>query len=271
MAEIHIGAQGWNYEDWVGAFYPRGSRSSEFLDLYVKAFDTVEIDSTFYAIPSEASIISWAKRVPDEFRFSLKLPQQITHENRLHNCDELLEQFCQRVRGLGNKLATVLIQLPPDFSPRSWLAFERFIPMLPSDICFAVEFRDRNWVSEPMVEKLLDLLAAHNVALALVDSKWIARDLSFRLIDRPTAKFSYLRWMGPRELTRFTHVQINRERELKEWAEAMTILRERVEVVYGYFNNHYQGHSPASCNQFKKLIGQAVVEPDALISQPSLF
>lgn len=271
MDKVQIGAQGWNYEDWVGAFYPRGSRSVELLDLYTKAFDTVEIDSSFYAIPSEAAIRSWVNRAPAGFTYSLKLPQQITHENRLQNSVVILEQFCQRARGLGEKLASVLIQLPPDFSPLAWQAFEMFIPLLPKDICFAVEFRDRAWVSAPMVDRVLNLLAAHNVALAMVDSKWIPREMSFQLIDRPTAKFGYLRWMGPRELTRFTHVQINRDRELREWAEAVAILRERVEVVYGYFNNHYQGHSPATCNQFKRLIGQAVVEPEALISQPSLF
>jgi len=271
MADTYIGAQGWNYEDWVGTFYPRGSRTAELLDLYVKAFETVEIDSTFYAIPSEASIKSWVKRAPAGFSYSLKLPQQITHENRLHNSAEILEQFCQRVRGLGEKLASVLIQLPPDFSPRAWQAFENFIPILPPDIRFAVEFRDSAWVVAPIADKLLDLLAKHNVALALVDSKWIPRELSFQLVDRPTAKFSYLRWVGPRILTEFSRVQINRDRELEEWAEAWRNLRNRVEVVYGYFNNHYQGHSPASCNQFKKLIGQPVVEPEALISQPSLF
>lgn len=271
MMQIQIGAQGWNYEDWVGEFYPRGSKPAEFLDLYVRAFDTVEIDSTFYAIPSETSIKSWANRAPAGFTYSLKLPQQITHENRLQDCAGILGQFCQRARGLGGKLAAVLIQLPPDFSPRSWQAFEKFIPQLPCEIRFAVEFRDRAWVSQPWVDKVLDLLAGHNVALALVDSKWIPRELSLQLVDRPSANFSYLRWMGPRVLTQFKHVQINRDRELKQWAEALDKLRGQVEHVYGYFNNHYQGHSPASCNQFKRLIGQAVVEPDALVLQPSLF
>jgi uncharacterized protein YecE (DUF72 family) len=77
--------------------------------------------------------------------------------------------------------------------------------------------------------------------------------------------------MGLQELTEFSRVQINRDREFKEWADAVAILRQRVEVVYGYFNNHYQGHSPASANQFKRLMGELVVEPDSLIAQPSLF
>jgi len=275
MGEVHIGAQGWNYDDWVGAFYPRGTRAADSLDLYVKAFDTVEADSTFYAIPSEATVKSWASRAPDGFTFSLKLPRQITHEQRLRDCAEVLEQFCQRARELGEKLGSVLVQLPPDFSPRSWAAFEKFIPLLPPDIRFSVEFRDRGWVTAPMADRVLGLLGEHKVALALVDSKWIARELSFQLVnllqDRPAAPFAYLRWMGLQELTEFSRVQINRDREFKEWADAVAIVRQRVEVVYGYFNNHYQGHSPASANQFKRLIGEPIVEPDSLIAQPSLF
>jgi uncharacterized protein YecE (DUF72 family) len=271
VSKVYIGAQGWNYEDWVGGFYPRGTRTSEFLDLYVKALDTVEIDSSFYAIPSESSIQSWVNRAPEGFIYSLKLPQQITHQQRLQNSGEVLEQFCQRIRGLGEKLGSVLIQMPPDFSPRSWPALEKFIPLLPADIRFAVEFRDRAWVSEPVVDKVLTLFAAHQVALALVDGKWIPRELSLQLLDRSTASFAYVRWMGPRELTDFSRVQVNRDREFKEWSHAFVVLQNRVEVIYGYFNNHYQGHSPGSANQFKRLIGQPVVEPEALITQPSLF
>lgn len=271
MADIYIGAQGWNYQDWVGAFYPRGTKSTEFLDLYVKTFDTVEIDSTFYAIPSEASIKAWVSRGSSGFVYSLKLPQQITHEQRLQESEQVLEQFCQRVRALGDKLGCVLIQLPPDFSPRSWTALEKFVALLPSDVRFAIEFRDRTWVGAPVIDRVLELLAAHQVALALVDSKWIPRELSLPLVDRPTAPFSYLRWMGPRELTDFSRVRINRDREFADWAQAVAVLQTRAEIIYGYFNNHYQGHSPGSANQLKKLIGQPIVEPESLIAQPTLF
>jgi uncharacterized protein YecE (DUF72 family) len=273
--KIRIGTQGWNYEDWVGAFYPRGAKAADFLDLYARIFDTVEIDSTFYAIPSEASIDAWRRRAPDGFVYSLKLPQEITHRQRLHDCEDILDRFCERARGLGKALCSVLIQLPPDFSPRSWGALERFIPTLPSDIRFAIEFRDDAWVSGEVSERTLDLLKAHDVALALVDSKWISREISLRIArrftGRLTPKFAYVRWMGPRELTEFSKIQINRDRELSEWAEAIEVLSGSVEAIYGYFNNHYQGHSPGSGNLLKRLIGQAVIDPESLIEQPSLF
>jgi uncharacterized protein YecE (DUF72 family) len=271
LSQIHIGAQGWNYDDWVGSFYPRGTRAVDYLDLYTRVFDTVEIDSSFYAIPSENSMRSWRDRAPDGFTYSLKLPQEITHRQRLFGCQEILKEFCERAGCLGEKLASILIQLPPDFSPRSWNALENFLPLLPREMKFAVELRDRSWLSDEVIERLLGLLAEHRVALALADSKWVPGELSINLIDRPTAPFAYVRWLGPRVLTEFSRIQINRDRELSAWAEGLQALRQRVDVIYGYFNNHYQGHSPASCNQLKVLIGQTVIEPDSLITQPSLF
>lgn len=265
--KIFLGTQGWNYEGWTGAFYPRGTSSKEVLSLYAKIFDTVEIDSTFYAIPSENSVKGWDARTPSGFKFSVKLPSEITHKNRLRDSHEHLNQFIERVQLLGEKLGCVLIQLPPDFSPNERSAFSAFLKSLPSSIRFAVEFRDSGWLNEHAIAEMRD----NNIALALTDSKWINRDLSFKMIERYTADFAYVRWMGPSELTDFSRIQIDRTKELQQWAEALHELKNRVQVVFGYFNNHYQGHSPGSCNLFKRLIGLPTVEPESLIVQPSLF
>ena len=272
---IHIGTQGWNYDAWVGPFYPRGTRAGDYLDLYVKAFGTVEIDSTFYAVPSANSIQSWRTRAPEGFTYSLKLTQEITHQNRLVESAEVLARFCERARELGDKLAVILIQMPPDFSPRAFSALEKFLPLLPGDLRFALEFRDRAWLTKEVGEPTLRLLNDHRVALALTDSKWIPREIMFRLIERlekwAITDFAYVRWLGPRELTDYSRVQINRDQELAQWAAAFARLCQHVGQVYGYFNNHFQGHSPASSRQFKKLIGLPVVEPETLIAQPGLF
>jgi len=264
---IKIGTQGWNYEGWIGSFYPRAIRPADFLTNYAKIFDTVEVDSTFYAVPAASVVESWKRRTPPGFTFSLKLPSEITHKNRLRASEEILAQFCHRARMLGPKLAAVLIQFPPDFSPNEIFALANFLSLLPPDIRFAVEFRDREWITKDT----LHLLRSYKVALALADSKWVPRELSFRIVDQPTADFAYVRWLGPRELTDFSHVQIDRTKEFRQWAEAFDVLRQNVNTIYGYLNNHYQGHSPASCNIFKKLLGLKVIEPDALVTQPSLF
>src|SRR5690242_12347520 len=97
-AKLHIGTQGWNYSAWVGPFYPEGTRPADFLSTYARAFSTVEVDSTFYAIPAVKTVRGWANRTPADFLFSLKLPQEITHERRLRGVDELAKQFFDTVR-----------------------------------------------------------------------------------------------------------------------------------------------------------------------------
>lgn len=274
MNGIHIGTQGWNYDDWVGGFYPPGTRAGDYFSTYAEAFDTVEIDSTFYAVPSADSIRSWKKRAPKGFRYALKLPQEITHQQRLTGCSDVLSRFCERVRGLDEALGTVLIQCPPDLSPRVLRTFEKFLALLPADVRFSVEFRDRAWLEGATGETTLTLLQNHGVTLALMDSPWIPRELTFALMRHPAVTatgFAYVRWMGARELTDFSRIQLDRDRELQTWAEALQTLRRQMPLIDGYFNNHYQGHSPASANQMKRLLGLPLVEPAALIKQPALF
>src|SRR2546423_9123950 len=117
-----VGCQGWNYDDWVTpppparcAFSPGGTRRGRMLDAYARAFDTVEVGSTFYAVPSDATFDGWARRTPDGFTFALKLPREITHEHALRGARpaEVLEEFCRGARRLGGKLAAALVPPPP--------------------------------------------------------------------------------------------------------------------------------------------------------------
>ena len=153
-------------------------------------------------------------------------------------------------------------------------ALEKFLALLPRDLHFAVEFRDRHWLLNETGAVTLELLQAHGVALALTDSQWIPRELTFELMQHPAvrdAAFAYVRWLGPRTLTDYSRVQLNRDAELAAWAEALTTLRKSVPLIDGYFNNHFQGHSPASANHLKRLLNLPVVDPAELIEQPSLF
>lgn len=264
---IHIGTQGWNYDGWIGPLYPAGTSKKEMLTLYAKVFDTVEIDSTFYAIPAAHSVRGWYDRTPPGFTFSVKLPSEITHKNRLRDSNEYLLLFVERMLLLKEKLGCVLIQLPPDFSPAERDALNPFLELLPRELKFAIEFRDAGWLTE----ETLSTLSEHGVALTLTDSKWINRKLSRRLAESPTAPFAYVRWLGPRELTDFSRVQIDRTAELNQWSETFQVLSQKAQTVFGYFNNHFQGHSPASCNEFKRMLGLPVVSPATLVIQPTLF
>lgn len=264
---VFLGTQGWNYPGWVGPFFPEEARAADFLRLYARGFPTVEVDSTFYAIPPEGTVRGWVERTPPGFRFALKLPREITHERRLVGAEAVLGEFAERARLLGERLGPVLVQLGPDFSPAEMPALRRFLPLLPADLRFAVEFRQTAWISR----ETHDLLAEHAVALALSDGRWLPRAWLLALARRPTAGFHYVRWMGMnRDLTDFSRVQLDRTAELEAWAEAIRAVPEGVEV-YGYFNNHFAGHSPASARELQRLLGQAPVDPGEIGEQTSLF
>ena len=266
--DIRLGTQGWNYDAWVGPLYPAGTRAPDFLATYAQAFGTVEVDSTFYAIPSPKTVKGWAARVPNGFEFALKLPQEITHECGLRNAGELTAKFCDVARELGPKLGPVLIQLGPSFGPSELPALAAFLPALPKDIRFAVEFRQKGWIHEGVVA----LLAAHRVALALVDARWIPRRTMLLLADRPTAAFAYVRWMGPnRDLVDYSRIQVDRTRELEAWANILPALAAKVRTVYGYVNNHFAGHSPASVRMLQEMLGLPVMDPEKLGEQLTLF
>jgi uncharacterized protein YecE (DUF72 family) len=265
---IRIGTQGWNYDAWVGPFYPPRTRATEYLTIYARAFDTVEVDSTFYAIPAAKTVRAWAQRTPDDFTFSLKLPQEITHERRLRGVDEVAAEFFERARELGPKLGPILIQLGPDFGPVELPAVAQFLPKLPRDISFAIEFRQRGWIHDGV----LALLAEHNVALALSDGRWIPRKQMMQLASRPTADFTYLRLMGAdQSIVDYSRIQVDRTRELEAWAAVLWPYAEMQRLAYVYVNNHFAGHSPQSGRDLQRLLRQESVEPEKLGEQMSLF
>jgi uncharacterized protein YecE (DUF72 family) len=268
---ILIGTQGWNYAAWVGPFYPPGTRPSEFLPMYARMFRAVEVDSTFYAVPDARAVRGWFERTPPEFTFALKMPKEVTHELRLCNADDLVRDFLDRAQELGRKLGPILLQMGPDFGPEELPALEQFLPRLPRNLRFAVELRDRRWTRADTLPRLLELLAGYGVALALSDARWIPRQTMLELAERPTADFLYVRWMGPdREITDYSHVQFDRSEEIRAWSEVLKSAANTKEI-YGFFNNHFAGHSPASAREMQGLIGQQPVDPETLRVQRSLF
>ena len=267
-ARIRVGTQGWNYDAWVGPFYPAGTRPADFLTIYSRAFDTVEVDSTFYATPAVKTVQGWAQRTPDDFVFALKLPQEITHERRLRNIDDAAAEFFDRARELGTKLGPILIQLGPDFGPSELPAVAQLLPKLPRDMRFAIEFRQRGWIHDGV----LALLAEHNVALTLSDGRWIQRKQMMNLASRPTADFLYVRLMGiDQSIADYSRIQLDRTRDLETWTSVLWPYAEQGREVFTYVNNHFAGHSPSSGRELQRLLGQQAVEPEHLGEQMSLF
>jgi uncharacterized protein YecE (DUF72 family) len=268
MGSIRIGTQGWNYTAWVGPFYPANTRPADYLAIYARGFDTVEVDATFYGVPSPSTVRTWASRVPDEFRFALKMPQEITHERRLRACADITEEFLERVRLLGDRLGPILLQFGPEFGPTELPALAAFLPALPRDIQIAAEFRHRGWIHDGV----LALLAEHNVALVLTDARFLPRRTTMSLAERPTADFAYVRWLGTdRDLVDHSRVQIDRSRDVDVWAEAIRELAAATRVVYVYVSNFFAGHAPASARMLQERLGQAPVSPENMGDQLLLF
>lgn len=267
-ATLHIGTQGWNYAAWMGSFYPDGTRAADYLSIYTRAFCTVEVDSTFYAVPPSTTVRGWFDRTPDNFIFALKFPQSVTHESRLRDQSGTTEVFFERARELEHKLGPILVQLAPDFGPEELPALVSFLPRVPPDLRVAIEFRSRGWLTPGV----LALLRDRGIAVALVDGHWIPRRWMLELALRPTATFSYIRWMGPnRDLVDHSRIQVDRSRELWRWSEAIGNMPESVTDIYGYTSNFFAGHAPATARQVQEMLGLDAVDPDTLGEQLRLF
>jgi uncharacterized protein YecE (DUF72 family) len=265
---IHIGTQGWNYDAWVGPFFPANTRPADFLSVYSRAFSSVEVDSTFYGVPAPATFKSWYDRTPHDFIFTLKLPQEITHEQRLRDTIGVSEMFYERARELRQKLGPILVQLGPDFEPNELPALVDFVGNIPPDLRFSIEFRHRGWLSEGVIALLRD----RNVGITLVDGRWVPRKTMLALARRPTADFAYIRLMGPnRNIVDFSRVQADRTREIDAWVEAIEAMPLSITDVYGFVANHFSGHSPTTARELQYRLGQQPVDPSLLGEQLSFL
>ena len=175
MTEIHIGTSAFTAAGWENAFYPAGMEPADYLTYYATKFDTVEVDSTFYRTPSVATVKGWARKVPDGFVLAAKVPQIITHEKILQNCDDDLKHFLETMDLMGDKLGPLLFQFgyfnkTAFKSGEEFLArLESFLKKLPKGYRFALEIRNKQWLTA----EFFDLLRAHKVAYALIDQAWM--------------------------------------------------------------------------------------------------
>lgn len=257
-APLRIGTSGWSYKDWEGPFYPPGARAQDYLGHYGRTFGTVEVDSTFYALPRAQVVENWARRSPESFVFAAKFPRDITHEPGGLERFDLAAEFVERMGLLGAKRGPLLMQFPSRFRVERLPELARLLAALPGGARYAVEFRHADWHCEPV----LALLAERNVA-------WAAGVGPQNPPVRPlTADFAYLRWIGDRSIERFDRVQLDRREELRGWAEWIEAQRERLREIYGYFNNHYAGHGPASAGALLGLLGEAPPPPPVDVQPP---
>lgn len=246
MINWHLGTIGFSYKDWSGVFYPEGLAQRDYLLHYSQFFNGVELDSTFYGTPRPEYVERWAAISPPDFRFCVKTPREITHDRRLVDAMDLMLPFLDTMRPLGEKLAVVLIQLPPDLQFSYIHKLAVFLRQLPRDIRYAVEFRHDSWHSTATGQ----LLQNHDIG-------WVSTDY-IHLPQRVyvTTDFIYIRWIGRHgQYDVKDHEREDMTPRLERWWADIQTRAIGVSNVYGFFNNDYSGHSPATCMRFKEIVG----------------
>jgi uncharacterized protein YecE (DUF72 family) len=182
---IYVGTSGWSYKEWKGSFYPPKLPAEDMLRYYAERFSTVEVNNSFYRIPSERVLAGWSAQVPPDFRFVMKASRRITHNNRLKEQDGSLQYFLQAVNPLGERLGPTLFQLPPTFK-KDAERLRDFIERLPRRWPAAIEFRHESWWDDQVYQ----LLRSRDIALVAVDENE-GEGTGAPLI--PTASWGYVR------------------------------------------------------------------------------
>jgi uncharacterized protein YecE (DUF72 family) len=228
---IHVGTSGYSYPEWRGSFYPERFPPARMLPYYAERLRTVELNNTFYRMPTPKAIVGWSQETSEGFVFALKVPQRITHFARLREIADPLRYFLDTVVGLGAKLGPLLLQLPPNFR-KDLDRLGACLALVPPSIRMAVEFRHPSWLDE----EVYALLRARNTALCVADTEENTTPVV------PTADFGYLRLRdrayGPDELARWAATAAR-----PEWRDAFV-----------YFKHEEAGTGPALARELLDLL-----------------
>lgn len=242
MADILIGTSAFTADGWPGSFYPKGMKPADFLSYYATKFNTVEPDNTFYRVPSVSTVEGWNNKTPKGFIFAAKVPQVITHEKVLVDCQDDLHHFLTAMDTLGDKLGPLLFQFEY-FNQKAFktqadflAVLKPFLKKLPVGYQFALEIRNKNWMNA----EFADALTERGIALALIDQSWVPRPWEMKeQFDLITADFVYVRWLGDRKgieimTETWDKVVVDRKRDMTNWVKLIEpIVKKRI-PVYAY-------------------------------------
>ncbi len=239
MPEYLIGTSGWHYEDWKGLFYPHDLPKSRWLEFYARHFPTVELNNSFYRLPSEKAFTNWWKSAPNGFIFAVKASRFITHVKRLKEVEEPLHNFLERSDLLGDKVGPVLYQLPPNMR-RNDDRLESFLSILPEGHRNVLEFRHESWFDNDVFK----ILKRHNAGWCIFDMPELASPLV------ATSDFAYVRFHGSDGLYSSSYS----DKQIAAWAEKIAALSKGLKTVYVYFNNDVAGYAIDNARTLTKIL-----------------
>ena len=227
-----VGTSGYNYPEWRGSFYPEKFPTGKMLAFYADHFNTVEVNYTFYRIPTPPLLEGWAKGTPETFTFTLKAPRRITHDSKLQRCEDLTQTFCRTARTLGAKLGTLLFQLPPTFK-RDDAVLGGFLELIPEGMRAAFEFRHPSWHDD----SVFAALRRRNVALCVADSEKMSTPVV------ATADYAYFRLRD----------EGYQRPDIERWA---TVIKSQSVPgdAFVYFKHEEQGKGPEFAKMLMELL-----------------
>jgi len=231
--KIYAGTSGYGYKEWKGIFYPEKISPKEMLRFYAERFSTVEINNTFYHMPTERVLTSWAEQVPDNFVFAFKAPQTITHLKRLRNVREETGYLLRTLSNLGGRLGPVLFQFPKSFRADP-VTLKAFLALIPSTMSFAFEFRSPSWLDV----EILDLLREKGCSLCTTDAD-----------DSPTSEIINTASWGYVRLRRSNYT----DDDLSQWTEK--VLSHAWRKAFVFFKHEEGAEGPRLATRFQALAG----------------
>jgi uncharacterized protein YecE (DUF72 family) len=239
-ANYYVGCSGWHYEHWRGLFYLEELPKPQWLPFYARQFNSVELNNSFYRLPSEKAFTTWRESTPENFIFAVKMSRYITHIKKLRNLGSAVKNFLSRAVLLEEKLGPLLYQLPPGLNRNDEL-LQSFLSSLPAGHQHVIEFRHESWIDDAV----FDILRAHNTGLCVFDMPGLTCPLV------ATSDFAYVRFHGSKGLysSRYS------DAELSRWAERIARLEQRVKTSYIYFNNDAEAFAVENAMTLRNLLG----------------
>lgn len=236
---VLVGTSGWSYDHWRGRFYPSELPREEWLAFYAQTFPTVEVNSSFYRLPFANMVLGWHRRSPEGFLFAAKFARQATHVHRLHDCQQIVQRWLERMQLLGAKLGVILVQLPPGLH-REVPLLEAFLRLFPPGTRVAVEFRHPSWECEQVYDLLRSLGVAHcTISYPRYPMDWTV-----------TAPFAYVRLHGVTQAYDYCY----NTAELEQIAARIRDLPAEVQEVFVYFNNDTNAYAPENARQLQAML-----------------
>jgi uncharacterized protein YecE (DUF72 family) len=239
-AEVLIGTSGWHYKHWIGSFYPPKTPASKMLAFYVGQFDTVELNNSFYRLPTKTALESWRDSTPKNFVFAAKGSRFLTHMKKLKDPETGLARFFGCIDILGKKLGPILFQLPPNW-PVDLERLERFLEVLPPAHRYAFEFRNSSWDREEVYRAL----RRHNAAYCMFHLA------GFQSPFEVTADFAYIRLHGPGGKYQGSYTK----QQLENWSRSIRDWQHTLNQIFVYFDNDDSGFAAHNALTLKQLVG----------------